>query len=274
MDRDRLRQIIAEELARALAEEGSGISSPANPPKSESRAYRASPHSRLGLVCFSGERAPSASLWSSLASAREAGWTLEALTSFSFRSVAVKENPGALSGLVSLKNPNDEGAVAQRIAEASLVIFPDISTNSLNKAALGIADSVPTRAVAQALTTHACLFLETGSTESAVVGLSRLETLRRLERRGAWIAGAQDFLEQLRRAARPLLTGSFPSMSGAPSSGRSPAGRVVVTAEDVVESARRGRARVVLPSGAIVTDRAREEARRRGIKLVNDEAEP
>ncbi len=198
---------------------------------------------------------------------------LEALASFSFRSVVLKENPGVLGGLASIKDPDDEAAVASSIAEASLVIFPDISTNSLNKAALGITDSVPTRAVAQALTTNACLFLETGSPESAVVGLSRLETLRRLERRGAVIAGKQDFVEQLRRAARPLLAGSFTSMSGAPSSGRSPAGRVVVTAEDVVEAARRGRSRVVLPPGAIVTDRAREEARRRAVKLVNDEAE-
>jgi len=50
--------------------------------------------------------------------------------------------------------------------------------------------------------------------------------------------------------------------------------RAVVSAEDVRAAARRGEPRIVLPSDAIVTPLARDEAARRGIELVEGGSPP
>jgi hypothetical protein len=263
VDRDPLRRIIAEELARALADEGRTGEDSASSPAS----------SRLALVCFSGNDAPCRSLAPLFRAAQREGWTLDAVTSFSFRSVVLKAHPGALGDLSAMSDPDDEAALSRRLARTRAVVFPDISANSLNKAALGIADSLPTRAIAQALTAQACLLLETASPPSPVVGLSRLETLRRLERRGALLADGESFIEQLRRTGASPVPAVFKPLSGAPAQGRSPAGRAVVTVDDIVAAAQQGLPRLRLPPGAIVTDRAREEALRRGMILVADEAD-
>lgn len=266
VDRDRLRRIIAEELARALADEGRG----AEPAPGGSAGRNRAPQNLLCL-CLTGDTAPCPSLPPLFAAARRAGWELEALPSFTFRSTVLKQDARALGDLRVFGAADDEAAVAGRLSEARAVVFPDISTNSLNKAALGIADSLPTRAIAHGLgSTAACVFLETGESPSPVVGLERLETLRRLERRGAVLARPEDFFERLSAAVSPMAPGAFRALSGQPV-GRSPAARAVVTAEDVVRAARRGLSRFDLPPRAIVTDRAREEARRRGVELVPHE---
>lgn len=264
MDREQLRRIIAEELARVLGEAGRSASNSALP------AGRGRSH--YALVYFTGERRPCSSLGPLFHTARREGWTLEALPSFTFRAVVLAQDSGAMGDLPGVAEPDHEASVALRLQEARSVIFPDISTNSLNKAALGLADSVPTRAIAHALGSgRGCVFLETGEPASPVAGLPRLETLRRLERRGAVLAGPEDFIERLNAAAAPLIPGIFRSPAGQ-SVGRSPASRAVVTAEDVSAAARRGVSRLRLPANAIVTERAREEARRLGVELVPDEA--
>lgn len=169
-------------------------------------------------------------------------------------------------------DPDNEGAVAGLLEQVRAVIFPDISTNSLNKAALGMADSVPTRAIARMLSSaRGCIFLETREPASPVVGLPRLEMLRRLERRGARIAGPDDFLDELNAAALRPVPRPFQSLAGQPV-GRSPVSRAVLTAEDVTKAAGRGLSRLILPANTLVTDRAGEEARRLGVELTFEEA--
>lgn len=174
-----------------------------------------------------------------------------------------------MGDLPGVSGPEDERAVASRLEKARAIILPNLSMNSLNKAVLGLADSIPTRLLGSG---RACVLLETAEPASPVVGLPRLESLRRLERRGAVLAGPRDFIDRLNAAAAPLLPEPFRSPAGRPV-GQSPASRAVLTADDVIAAAHRGISRLRMPPNAIVTDRAREEARRRGVELVRDEAD-
>jgi hypothetical protein len=252
VDREQLRRIVAEELARALAEAGAtGLAAGGE----AGRAARGA-----GLIVFSGPRAPGERIGKALSELASAGWRLEGLTSLTFRAITMGEAASALRGIVLMGDADDESATAARVESASWLMFPDLSDNALAKAVQGIADSLPTRALAQALGSgKACLLVETREAVSAVTGLDRLEKMRRLERRGATLADAAACVEALNRALAVSQGWGFAGAAG---------GRQLITADDVREAARRGMTQLSISAAAIVTERARDDARALGIEIV------
>lgn len=263
-----MRRLVVEELARALARQPSAAGRPAPAPSAAQGLQPA-------IVVFSGATVPDAPLLALLEALRRQGWALAALPSLTFSSVVLGPRPASLGSLARIEDPDDEADFVRRAAQARLWIFPDLSDNALAKATRSIADSIPTRAMAAALASGApCLLLETARLDSPIVGLPRLEGLRRLERRGAVISTLSDFADRLlsATASAPVIPAPFAPLSRGPSPGGQPAARPVVTADDVLAAARRGLSSLRLPPRAIVTDRAREEALRRRVELIADEA--
>jgi hypothetical protein len=253
VDREQLRRIVAEELARALAEAGSGEGRPGGDAAGEGRG--------TGLMVFSGARGPGNSFAGAVSTLRAEGWRLEGMASLTFRALAIGSAGPAMAGIEIAGDADDEASASLRVGRAPWVMFPDLSENALAKAVVGIADSMPTRALAQALGSgKPCVLLETHEAASAVVGLGRLEKLRRLERRGAVVADASECVAALRAAMAAAAAWGFAGGAG-PS-------RQVITAEDVQEAARRGMTRMHVSSDAIVTGRAQDESRALGIEIV------
>jgi hypothetical protein len=256
VDREQLRRIVAEELARALADAGSGAVRAGIGGAREGRG--------AGLIVFSGPQAPGESFSVAVSALRAEGWRLEAMVSLTFRAMSMAGAGSTLAGLEIAGNADDEAASAARLGRAHWLLFADLSENALAKAVYGIADSIPTQALAQALGSgKPCLLLETREAPSAVIGLARLEKLRRLERRGAVIASPRDCLTALHTAMAAAAGWGF--VGGPDGAGKS---RQVITAEDVQEAARRGMARLTISASAIVTGRAQDEARALGIEIV------
>lgn len=253
VDRERLKQLISEELTRALGEAGT----PPAPTGGPSPA----------LIVFSGPHPPAEPSASILSTLNAGGRAFQLVLSDTFRSLALPAAGALLAGYPLAANPLDEAAAAALLNRAPWIVFPDLSDNSLTKAVLGLADSIPTRALSGALASgKACLLLETREPPSAAVGLDRLERLRQLERRGAVLARPGNFFEMLEGALAPPEERRF-----RPVPPRPPERRRIIAGEDVYEASRRGQMRLEVPATAIVTDQAREEARRRGIEIVRSE---
>jgi len=267
MDRERLKQIIIEEIVRAIAEMRSARSASVAPasaspvPHIVTSSIDAS--GKPGIVIFSGSREPGGMALDALAGLSVYGYSAEALLSFSFRQTQAKSLPQMLRGVSVLSNPDDESAMERKIEASKWIVVVDVSINTLNKVHLGIEDSAPSRAIAQAMRRGlGCVFLE-----SAIAPLSgpesrRAELIRRFEGRGAFVASPDGLPAAMHKATRPRDEGLFKPPSPKPE-----VRLRVITREDVYEAATRGVTVFMVPAGAIITAEAIEDAGRRGLVI-------
>jgi hypothetical protein len=249
VNRDELKRILTEAARQVLAspEVARGGASSASSP-------------RGGIVLFTGSSAPSPDLPDLRSLSGSEGGAPRALLSHSFRQANPSIDRRALGGAEPIAAPPSERELQSWIVRAPWLIAPDLSDNSLAKAAAGIEDSLPTIALAAALRAgRSAILLECSAPGSPLVGLGRLERLRRLERAGARRACPKSLARVLEEAAREAAPRSTPA-------NRSP-GRAIITAEDVHRAARRSPRELRVPAGAVVTAHARDEAERLGVEL-------
>lgn len=255
MDRDELKRIVTEELQRALQEASprSGALSGVTP-----SAVPRSPNE--GLVVFTGEAPPDPEILRALGALRAEGMRVTAVPSHTFRQVVLPRHGSMLSGLEIIENADSESALGERFRGAGWFCFPDVSANTLAKAALGIQDSVPSRAIGHAIqAARPCVFVESQEAPFAGPRSSRHSKLRELERRGASVTSPEQFATVLREQL--LVTTASPGLA------QTSAKRRIITAEDIVAASRQGQSEIVVESDAILTDNAVEEAGRHGINL-------
>lgn len=280
MDEARLKSILIEEARRALAElalasaggPDATATHPATDPAIPASAAFPLPSSREatppGLVVFSGGSPPAkAALEALSALPAEAHGAFRVALSFSFaRTQCPRRLASALRGPRFLDDSQSEPELAAALGAARWVLLPDASFNTLNKALLGIEDSAPTRAIHGALRGPERLplvLLESGEAPPPPAGFERLDLVRRLVARGALACSPETLATTLRDALDPPERRSFAA----------PPPRLVVrhrilTSEDVYEAARGGATELAVPEGTIVTAEARDDARRRGVRLV------
>ncbi len=267
LDPERLKQIIVEEVRRALTESAAPA---AFRPREASPAGPASKLEVDGLVLITGTAAPHPAMFEALAPLAIHGLRFVVLASQSFRGVPLARDPDLLRGLRLAEGVDDERGLADLLNRTGWVLAPDVSSNTLAKAVLGVEDSQPTRVIAWALrSARPIVFLECPSVPGPAADLGRLERLRRLERRGALLADARSVLARLVEALRPAEARLFQPLAARPIPRRR-----IVTAEDVDEVWRAGRRDWTLPPEAIVTAEAEEQAARRGIELRRGDSPP
>lgn len=273
MTREELKKIILEEIQRALAELGAertqgAISQALGSnlrPSDPSHPAPVAATSRFGVVILSGAKPPASSVLDALRGLASAGWGIEIHPSRTFRQRQLRHGPGELGSYAMIPDSEDESAEAQRIERASWVLFPDLSMNSMRKAALELEDSIPTRALAEAIRAQKpCLLLESRSPTRLDAPKGRLELIRSLEQRGAIQACPRSVFTRIIEALGPseesrVYTPPVPL--------RSAPARAIVTSDDVWDAALAGLAELVIPVDAIVTAQAEEDAVRRGIAL-------
>ncbi len=273
MDRERLKQIIVEEIQRAARELESAQVGPSHPPKTGTNVSMAStstaPSSgrRAGLVLLSGRATPSSLFLDALDGIKVQGFSLQAVVSLTFRQFhpSLRELPG---GMPVLSDADDEPRLEAAIKQSTFVLAPDLSLNSLNKVVLGIEDSVPTRVLASAMGAgKPCLLIECAETPLINPGgAARLDLIRRLRSRGVFDTTPSALLDTLRTALRSPEDDWFSPPAPKPAERRR-----VVTKEDVYEAAAKGVVKLIVPATSIITLEAYEDAGRRGMTIEREE---
>lgn len=268
MDRNELKRIIIEEIRKSLAEPppaAPGSRSPEAETPGGKVVESPQPTGR-GILLLTGSEPPSAGLLSALPALVQAGGELRAILSWSFRQH--HSGGGVLPVAVSeIANTKTEREIDGEIFAAGWILVPDVSSNTLNKTALGIEDSIPSRAIGLAVRSgKPCVFVECLPSPPPTVELSRLELIRKLERRGARLACPDSLLRVLHEATRPPEEKFFRPPPVRPSPRR-----LVITGDDVYEAAKRGQKELRVPADAIVTSLAYEDAVRRGLTIRREE---
>jgi hypothetical protein len=144
-----------------------------------------------------------------------------------------------------------------------VVVFSPLSLNSLAKMALGIRDSLPSRIFGVAAEQGAAILLDKTALPTPETAMN--PHLAKIYRRhweavtggsiGEFVADDLDL--RLKTILRLRREGGVAA---------SPAGRQVITRDDVL-AARNGVGRLKVPRGSLITDLAREEAEKWGIRL-------
>lgn len=271
MDRERLKQIIIEELVRAIAEIQTSRTASVAPrsdssdtlPRPPIPSSPSVPTTKPGIVIFSGSREPGGMALDALAGLSVYGYSAEALLSFSFRQTQARLLPQMLRGVPVLPNPDDESAMERKIESSKWIVVVDASINTLNKVHLGIEDSAPSRAIAQAMRRGlGCVFLESTIAPLSGPESRRAELIRRFEGRGAFVTSPEGLPAAMHKAIRPPDEGLFKPPSPKPE-----VRLRVITREDVYDVASRGVTVFMVPAGAIITAEAIEDAGRRGLVI-------
>ena len=130
-----LVKIIVEEVLRAL--------NASSPRQDEHESHR-----DAGIILFTGFEPVAPPLFDAIEALAGQGSLISALLSETFRGRQTPNAPGAVRNLPVIENARCDTALAKAIDAADWLVVPDASSNTLNKAILGIEDSVPSRAVA------------------------------------------------------------------------------------------------------------------------------
>jgi hypothetical protein len=238
------------------------------------------------LFLATGERAPDEAAVEAFRALVALGVEASLVRSRSFREVEQAGNLSAFGPVAGgqpvalhlIDNPSSD-AIGRMAEEFPLLCVLALSENTVTKTILGLRDSKPPVLLRA--------FLERGK---PVVAVGRPPQRVELDGGGAaywslprpmrqWVADGYRILEQwgvefvepegLLRAVRKHLFG-LPDASVLRIAKRaaSDSGRRIVTVEDVREARNRGDRRIALAANAIVTDEAREFARRWGIAIT------
>lgn len=287
MDRARLKTIVAEEIRRALVElaaertyaasvearrkAGALPPSPgsAAPPVGPGPAPDAPvpPRPALGdgLLLLTGSRPPCPRATAAVALLAAEG-RVRAIPSFTFSRGPLRRDAAALAGFAALDGADDEARIEEAVAAAGWLVALDLSPNSLNKTILGIEDSIPTLALHRAFAASKPVALLESGLGATLPGFSRIDLLRKLSPRGGFATTPGRLAGDLADRLDPPSQRPYVAPPPRPTTLRHP----IVTAEDVYEFSRSGRGEAMpIPAGAIVTAEARDDARRRGIRLVD-----
>lgn len=255
--REEVRRVVAELLRRRGGETSRG-------------------QERTLAVLFCGTRWPGEDLFGQLEALAARGTVLEALASETFRNfhgerLAERWRTDAQWRLLPGGSESELVALAKR---CDALVIGALSCNTATKVALGIADSVPSSAIR--------LFLEGGKpvvvaedsaafraeavapaappklrrlAEDAVQGLSEMGV--RFAETQSLVAVLDEVFHVPVNETPERLAKTRPSMR-----------RMFVTSEDVWAAASRGQRELVLPADAVITDEARDHARRLGLEIV------
>jgi len=258
MERDQLREIVAEQVRRALRGEL---------PASEPEADRALP-TIVAVFCGGHAGLQAALPQMRLVAARA---QVVALLSRAAKEVIGEDRltreAGAREVVLS------EGAVDPRqlAHRADVLVVAQLTHNTLAKIALGISDTPASNTVLHALLAGKPVVVAKDGVDPSLAGCEQCaggadtsrdllmlydEYLGRLAAFGCRVVRA----EQLAQATTEALAGALPRRA------REGSGRRVITEEDVVRASRRGES--VDVTGAIVTALARDTAQQLGVALI------
>lgn len=277
MDQERLRQIIIEEILRAVAEvrarHGVAPAAPSRPVSAgreavTGRAALAPPAAPgdHGVVVLTGDAPPAGSAREALSEIAAAGRKLFALPSLSFR-LTHPDVAGIAAPARVVADPDDERAMRSLAGRCAFALAPDISINTLNKCLGGIEDSAPARMIARFLREKKhVLLIESGEGVSPVARRARIDLLRELVRSGATLCSPGDAAGTLAELLRPEEDRWFK-----PKPPKPPQRFRVITKDDIIALRQARKIELVLSAGTIVTGEAREFAARWGIRLRREE---
>jgi len=224
------------------------------------------------LLLLTGSESLRAEAAAGLPSLLQAGFQIEVIASKTFRDangLGGAANSGNVPASMNVMAEFESEAAEESIfGSRTFVVVADVSANTLAKAARGIADSMPSRAIAHFLKrAKPTILLESGPSAILPGPWSRDEHLRTLARGGATLCETSDLPARLEDAL-----GQYGTSVAAPGGVAAASRRAIVTAEDVQEAVRRGEKIFVVPAKAIVTAAARDEAARRGVGIVEGDA--
>ncbi|MGC8742179.1 MAG: hypothetical protein ACP5QZ_01940 [Candidatus Sumerlaeaceae bacterium] len=260
-----LREIIRAEVERVLAEflaKGGG-------------SKRSRRESRLLVVLFSGTRWPADAVFGQLEALVERGYRLVCVLSESFRSCQEQR-------FAALRLPRGIDVLAQQ-ADAQIldlakqgdaVVAACFSANSAAKLSAGIFDSVPTVLVRAFLelakpvivAEDSAVLRESAAPPSAPPKLRRLaeDAYHGLAEMGVRFVAPTD----LERAVDQAF---FVPVNETPerlAKTRPTKQRMFVTSEDVWKALSQGHKQLIVTEDAVVTDEARDHARRVGLEIL------
>ena len=260
MNRDQLREIVAEQVRRALRGEL---------PAAEAEAGASRP-SVVAVFCGGHAGLPTALQQTRLVAARA---RVTALLSRAAKETIGEQRLKSEAGVHQVVL--SEGAVDPRelAHRADVIVVAQLTHNSLAKIALGLSDTPATNVVLHGLLAGKPVVVARDGVDPALAGcelcaggadtareLLQLydEYVGRLAAFGCRVVRA----EQLSEATLEALT------QGRPRREAPGASRRVITEDDVVRAARRGESIAV--AGAIVTALARDSAQQLGVPLLEE----
>lgn len=227
------------------------------------------------VVLFSGARWPEDQLFNQLAALAESGRRLVCVTSQTFHTFHGLRLEGTIlpRGTERVANPDEKwlNEIA-RITDA--VVVACLSLNSAAKLSAGIADSAPTILIRDALELGKPVVVAEESTtiRQAAVSPNAPPKLRRLaedayhgvaELGVRFVAAAE-----LSRAVGEIFYVPVNETPERLAKTRPFQQRVFVTSEDVWKASARGQKQILVPDVAVVTDEARDYAKRIGVEIM------
>jgi len=264
---EQLRVLVRETVMRVLAEFGKGTA--ASPYVSTRKHF---------VVLFSGTREPDDAVFDHCAALAARGQTLSVVASQTYSlTVGIEGIRVRLRGARDFIENAGEVALRTLSSQSEALIIASLSLNSAAKIALGIADSIPTRLVSH--------FVEQGKPVIVALDLAAVRQFcfGQAEVPPRLVRAAEDHfhaLEQLglRFVAPSELEAAVDEAFHVPVNEtperlarvRPQKRRQFITAEDVWRAASRGAKELVHEVDAIITDEARDSARRYGIELRSE----
>lgn len=280
---ERLAEIIAEEVRRALAEQVSPLTgSPTCPPKPATQAKVEAPLpieqsiEHPVVVVFNGASHDIEPVVEQLVALRASGVELAITACRVFASVHDVE---ALAQ--RLEAPFFSSLTPRQsmrlIHQVELLIWAGVSENTTNRLALGLVDTLQSDLISRALRIRRPVLANAPDLWArGVYGHSRdpQENLFRgnyatLERWGIETAETPDLAER----AEAILASAGPTAPIRLPLERPFPDRVIITLADIEDARRAGQSTLNVPPGAQLTDLARELAERGNMKIVSEESE-
>ncbi|MCX7625066.1 MAG: hypothetical protein N2Z21_02485 [Candidatus Sumerlaeaceae bacterium] len=227
------------------------------------------------IILFSGTRWPEDQFFNQLAALAESGPRLVCVASQTFHAAH------SLSWESRAFPPNATRVVSppekwlyEAAKEADAVVVACLSLNSAAKLSLGIADSVPTILIRQALEHGKPVLVAEESTviRQAAILPNAPPKLRRLAE-DAYHGVAELGVRFVAPAdlCRALAETFYVPVNETPkrlAKTRPTKRRVFVTSEDIWKVSARGEKQIIVPEDAVVTDEARDYAKRVGVEIL------
>lgn len=261
-----LQEIVRREVERVLAE---------HLLCGKMRGARGGEASKTLVVLFSGSRWPEDQLFNQLAALTENGHRLICVASYTFHALHGSRWEGTVlpRGTERIANP-DEKWLIETAKGSDAVLVACLSLNSAAKLSAGIADSAPTILIRQALELGKPVVVAEESTtiRQAAVSPSAPPKLRRLAEdayHGVAELGVKFVAApELSRAVGEIFYVPVNETPERLAKTRPSKQRVFVTSEDVWKASARGHKQIIVPEDAVVTDEARDYAKRVGVEIL------
>jgi len=260
-----LREIVKAEVERVLAEFLAR----------EASTGAQGAQSRALLVLFSGTRWPEPIVFDQLTALAQAGHRLTCVLSHSFRSLFGNRMAQSMFAPgISCAAEADEPQLHALTKQADALLVACLSPNSAAKLTLGLADSLPTIALRLALEAGKPVIVaeDSAALRQNAVPAGAPPKLRRL---------AEDAFHGLSEMGVRFVPASelgravdaafFVPVNETPerlAKTRPRKQRMFVTTEDVWKAASQGHKQLVVPEDAVITDEARDQARRVGLEIL------